>query len=110
VKRELSGVLTKTGQGFILYNHKGEVNLTEVLKTFWQLDTPVHIKIESDVRTLLDERHCDIYLARDEKKQYKYHINGINIENVLEHALFNLIYVLVETEREDRMDGSIHKS
>jgi hypothetical protein len=109
MKRELNGTLTKTGEGYILYTYNSELNLNEVLKTFWQLDTPVHIKIESDTRTLLDEKNCDIYFARDEKKKYKYHINGINIENILEHALFKLLYVIVETEREDSTDG-MHQS
>ena len=99
MKRELSGVLTKTGQGFILYNHKGEVNLTDVLKTFWQLDTPVHIKIELNADTkIMDERDCEIYLDRDMDRKYKYHINDRNIEDLLECGIYQQVNVLIETK------------
>lgn len=99
MKRELSGVLTKTGQGFILYNHKGEVNLTETLKTFWELAEPVHIRIELNAdMTIMDERDCEIYLDRDMDRKYKYHINDRNIEDLLECGIYQQVNVLIETK------------
>jgi len=114
IKRELFGVLSKTSQGFILFTHKSELNFTQELKNIWQLAIPVHIKIETEDIKLLHENDCEIYLDRDSQRKYKYHVNDINIEDVLESAIgkqlyINISYITSNIDRKDNYnDAGIH--
>lgn len=101
MKRELSGILTKTGQGFILYNHKGEVNLTEVLKTFWKLAVPIYVRVEIDGRRVLLNKYGDeIYYDKNSRDKYQLYIDGICIDDVLERAIFKQIYIIITTGKD----------
>ncbi len=97
MQRNYHGILTKTATGYILFNYQCELNLNNELKSFWKTGRQVHIKIDSDDRILLNENCCDIYYDRDNKsKKYQFHINGRNIEKILEHALFKQLYITIE--------------
>ena len=106
------GVLTKTSRGYTLFTHKSEVNLSDELKYFWQLDRPIHRIIESESRRLLDECKCEIYYDKDNNKKYKFHINGINIEDIFENSIGRQLDIALNFESGDIEHGSkyIHKS
>jgi len=103
VQHNYNGVLTKKGIGFILYNQHTEWNLTEELKSYWKRAVPVKIEIESDTgRYLLRQSGDEIYYDKDENGNYKLHINDVNIESVLERAIYKQIYITITTGKETR--------
>lgn len=81
------GVLTKEGKDFMIYSHDAEINFSQELKHFWQREIPLHIKIESNERKLMDENKCEIYYDRNANRQYQFHINGRNIEEILQKSI-----------------------
>lgn len=96
MRRSYNGVLTKTGNGFILYNHRCELNISEELKSFWQTALPIHIKIETDNRVLLDQSDDEIYYDKNSKGKHQLHICDICIDDVLERAIFKQIYITID--------------
>lgn len=111
MEKMLNGVLTKTGQGFMLYNQKCELNLSDELKHFWQKAVPIHLRIElDDYKVLLNQRDDEIYYDKDSKGKYKLHINGICIDDVLERAIFKQIYVIIKTGKDNYYGRTNSKS
>ena len=109
--RKFTGVLTKTSKGFILYSHKSEININEELESLWKVESPVHITITSSSRSLLNEKGCEIYKNRaDKTKKYTFHINDIDIEQVLENAINKQLYITIEytllLSREEKTDDT----
>lgn len=94
------GVLTKKSSGFILYNHKCEINISEEIKFFWQMALPIHIKIETNDKVLLNQFDDEIYYDKNSQGKYQLHINDICIDDVLERAIFKQIYITVDIGKE----------
>ena len=110
LKKQYEGIVDKTSKGYIFNHFRNSINITEELKFLWRSDNDVHIRIESDVRPLLNEQDCPIYYDRlDRTKKYTFHINGRDIEQVLENAIGQLLYITVEyalLRREERTDDT----
>lgn len=106
------GVVNKEGKNFIIYTHCSEINLSNELKDLWQKAVPVHIKIESNARKLLDECKCELYYDKDKNKQYKLHINDINVEEILQKSIGKQLDITLTYRNEDGEYGTehIHKS
>ena len=108
--KEYEGIVDKTSKGYILNHYRNSINITEELKFLWKLDNDVHITIESNSRQLLNENDCQIYYDRaDKTKKYTFHINDIDIEQVLENAIGKQIYITVEytlLSREEYIDDT----
>jgi hypothetical protein len=101
MQKNLFGVLSKTHEGFELYTYCSNINLSEELEYLWQTEKPIHIKVDSDRRTLLNESDCELYYDRDKDRNYKLHINDINIEDTLEHAIGEKLDITIVTESEE---------
>lgn len=95
--RKYSGVVTKLDNDYVLYTNGEDINLNYILKDLYMKYANTHIKINNDARQLLNEEG-EIYLDRDDKKQYKLHINNINVENLLQQNLYKLIDIKIDSE------------
>lgn len=103
IRKRYCGVLNKINGKYILYNNSEDINLSKDFDIFWRGETKIHIVMNNDVKTILNE--CgDIYLDKDEKMYYRYHINGINIEEIFNNHLQELITVdidILDVDREE---------
>ena len=106
VNNNYFGVLTKDGKDFKIFTYCSDVNLSEKLRNFWQKDIPVHIKIETNNKRLLDESKCELYYDRDKNREYKLHINGINIEEILQKSIGKQLDITITHEIGDRAYGT----
>lgn len=108
------GVLTKSEGDYILYSHEGEINITEELKSFWQKDQVINIKIYSDekVHPLLNESDCYLEYRRDNTGEYKMHGNIINIDNILDRSLGHRLDIIIRWRNGENANDTkiIHKS
>lgn len=108
MQKNYFGVITKRHDGYILFTHKSEINMSEELKHFWKLDVPVHITIESETRKMLNEDKCEIYYDKDADKKYKLHINDINLEQILEGSIGKQLDITIRWNNVDTNGGSEH--
>lgn len=103
-KHTYTGVLIKDNGEFVLMNNGEDLSLTAELHYFWQKDIPLHITINNDVRTLLNEKGA-FYLDRldreNKNSKYQYHINGINVEKILNNNINNYVELEIEETTED---------
>jgi hypothetical protein len=100
-KHTYTGVLVRENGEFVLINNGEDLSLTAELHYFWQKDIPLHITINNDVRTLLNEKG-DFYLDRENKdSKYQYHINDISLEKILNNNINNFIKLEIEETAED---------
>jgi hypothetical protein len=95
--KRYNGVLNKRDGEFILISNDEDINLSKEFKIFYMKDVDLHIKITNSKRTLVNE-YGAFYLDRDSKKQYRYHLNDLNIESILDNTLNDLLEVIIGTE------------
>jgi len=106
-----NGTVDKTSKGYLLYNQFYEGNITNELKSFWQTGLPIHIRIENDNRTLMDQTDREIYYDKNEKGKYQLHVNDVNVEDVLERAINKQIYITVDIGKDIKYGtANIHNS
>jgi hypothetical protein len=103
VKNNYFGVLAKEGKDFVIYTYCSEINLSKELKDLWQGGVQVHIRIESNARKLLDESKCELYYDRDKNKQYKLHINDVDIEQILQKSIGKQLDITITHEIGDKV-------
>jgi hypothetical protein len=112
MQRNYFGVLTKEKDSFILFTHKSEIDLSQELKDLWKKEIPVHIIIESEERSLMNEDKCELYYDKDKDNKYKLHINDVNIEEILNKSLYKRLDITLTYRSEDSEYGTklLHKS
>lgn len=99
MNKKYTGVVNKVNNEFILFTNGEDQNIIYILKDLWQNYIPVHIKINNDVRSLLNEKG-EIYYDKDVNNKYTLHINNINIEGILLNNLYKLIDIRIESEED----------
>lgn len=89
------GVLTKVDNDYILTGNGEDINLSTDLDLYYMKDTDLHIKITNSKRTLLNESGA-YYLDKNSRKEYVYHLNDIDISEILKNTLHDLVEITIE--------------
>lgn len=111
IQHHYNGTVDKKSKGYLLYNQFHEWNITDELKSFWQTGLPIHIRIENNKGKLMDQTDSEIYYDRNEKGKYQFHVNDVNVEDVLERAINKQIYITVDIGRDIKYGtANIHNS
>lgn len=95
MSKKYCGVLTRAYGEYILLTNGEDINLTNVLTELYEGYETVHMTIKNDMRELLNQT-SDLYKDETSDFEYEFHINGLNIEQILNDNLNGLIDVTID--------------
>jgi hypothetical protein len=91
---DYKGVLSTDKGQYKIYSNDEDIDISYILKYHYYKESQLHIKISNSVRVILNE-YGDLYMDRDTNRKYKYHINGRNLEQILNNNLNKLLEITI---------------